>query len=84
MRAVLCKELGKPEDLVIEEIPSPVPKDGEVLLVHGAAGGLGLTAVESGKHLGATVIATASTPAKPEVVAQYGADYLINYEEEEY
>jgi len=196
MRAVLCKELGKPEDLVIEEVPSPVPKEGEVrigvhaasinfadtliiaglyqvkpplpftpglevagevlevgpgvkrfklgdrvaatfyhggyaeeavapvsqvfpipdkmdyvsaaafpiaygsshvalthranlqagevLLVHGAAGGLGLTAVEIGKHLGATVIATASTPAKLEVTAQYGADYLINYKEEEF
>lgn len=196
MRAVLCKELGKPEDLVIAEVPSPVPKDGEVrigvhaasinfadtliiaglyqvkpllpftpglevagevldvgpgvkhlkpgdrvaatfyhggyaeeavapvsqvfpipdtmdyvsaaafpiaygsshvalthranlqagevLLVHGAAGGLGLTAVEIGKHLGATVIATASTPAKLEIAAQYGADYLINYKEEEF
>ena len=35
---------------------------GEVLLVHGAAGGVGLAAVDVGKLLGATVIATASTP----------------------
>jgi NADPH2:quinone reductase len=59
-------------------------QQGEVLLVHGAAGGVGLTAVELGKLLGATVIATASTPAKLEVAAQYGADHLINYTEEDF
>jgi NADPH2:quinone reductase len=57
---------------------------GEVLLVHGAAGGVGLTAVEIGKLLGATVIATASSPAKLELTAQYGADHLINYKEGEF
>ncbi len=59
-------------------------KAGEVLLVHGAAGGVGLTAVEIGKLLGATVIATASSPAKLELVASYGADHLINYKEENF
>ncbi len=57
---------------------------GEVLLVHGAAGGVGLTAVELGKLLGATVIATASTQAKLDLVAKYGADHLINYKEEDF
>ena len=57
---------------------------GEALLVHGAAGGVGLTAVEIGKLLGATVIATASTPAKLELAAQYGADHLINYTKEDF
>ena len=57
---------------------------GEVLLVHGAAGGVGLTAVEIGKLLGATVIATASTPEKLALVAEYGADHLINYKEEDF
>lgn len=51
---------------------------GETLLVHGAAGGAGLTAVEIGKVLGATVIATASTPEKRAVVAEYGADHVID------
>lgn len=55
---------------------------GETLLVHGAAGGVGLTAVELGKLLGATVIACASTPEKLQLAAEYGADYLINYTEE--
>ncbi len=55
---------------------------GETLLVLGAAGGVGLTAVEIGKLLGATVIAAASTPEKLALAAQYGADHLINYTSE--
>ena len=51
---------------------------GEVLLVHGAAGGVGLTAVEIGKRLGATVIATASGAEKVRVCADAGADYALN------
>lgn len=57
---------------------------GEVLLVHGAAGGVGLTAVEIGKLLGATVIATASTPEKLALAQQYGADHVINYRQEKF
>jgi len=52
---------------------------GEVLLVHGAAGGVGLAAVDVGKLLGATVIATASTPEKLAVCTRMGADHVINY-----
>lgn len=52
---------------------------GEVLLVHGAAGGVGLAAVDMGKLLGATVIATASTPEKLAVCKHMGADHVINY-----
>ncbi len=51
---------------------------GETLLVHGAAGGAGLSAVEIGKVLGATVIAVASTPDKRQVVADYGADHVLD------
>jgi NADPH2:quinone reductase len=53
-------------------------KPGEVLLVHGAAGGVGLTAVEIGKAMGATVIATASSPQKLAVAKSRGADHLID------
>lgn len=49
----------------------------ETLLVHGASGGVGLAAVELGKHLGARVIATASTDEKLAVAAAKGADHLI-------
>ena len=54
-------------------------KAGETLLVLGAAGGVGLTAVELGKHLGARVIAAASSDEKLELTRSYGADELINY-----
>jgi NADPH2:quinone reductase len=50
----------------------------EVLVVHGAAGGVGLTAVEIGKQLGARVIAIASSSEKLEVARQHGADHLVN------
>lgn len=54
-------------------------KTGENLLVLGAAGGVGLAAIEIGKVLGAHVIAAASTNEKLEVCRQHGADELINY-----
>ncbi len=52
---------------------------GETLLVLGAAGGVGLTAVEIGKALGARVIAGASTVEKLAVAREHGADALVNY-----
>ena len=52
---------------------------GEVLLVHGAAGGVGLAAVDLGKLFGATVIGTASADEKLAVVSKLGADHVINY-----
>lgn len=55
---------------------------GEVLLVLGAAGGVGLTAVEIGKAMGATVIAAASSPEKLAVARAYGADHGIDYTRE--
>ncbi len=52
---------------------------GEVLLVHGAGGGVGLAAVEMGKMLGATVIAAASSEEKLAVAHARGADHLVLY-----
>jgi NADPH2:quinone reductase len=52
---------------------------GETLLVLGAAGGVGLAAVEIGKALGARVVAAASTDEKLEVCRRHGADAIINY-----
>lgn len=54
-------------------------KAGETMLVLGAAGGVGLAAIEIGKALGARVIAAASTDEKLEVCKQHGADITINY-----
>mgnify|MGYP001040813781 FL=1 len=58
-------------------------KPGETLLVLGASGGVGLTAVEIGKAMGATVIGAASTDEKLEIVKSHGADLLINYVKED-
>jgi NADPH2:quinone reductase len=55
---------------------------GEVLLVHGAGGGVGLAAVELGKFLGATVIAAASSEEKLAVARAKGADHLVLYQRE--
>ena len=52
---------------------------GEVLLVLGASGGVGLAAVQLGKVFGATVIAAAGSDEKLQVCKQQGADHLINY-----
>lgn len=52
---------------------------GETLLVHGATGGVGMAAVDLGKHLGANVIATGGRDDKLQVVKSRGADHVINY-----
>ncbi|MGY2847171.1 NADPH2:quinone reductase [Bradyrhizobium sp. USDA 4503] len=57
-------------------------KPGEVLLVHGAGGGVGLAAVEIGKLLGATVIAAASSEDKLAIAKARGADHLVLYARE--
>lgn len=58
-------------------------KAGETMLVLGAAGGVGLAAIEIGKALGARVIAAASTDEKLTICKQHGADELINYTNED-
>ena len=52
-------------------------KPREVLLVHGASGGVGMAAVQLGKHLGARVIATGSDDRRLAVVREQGADLVI-------
>ena len=50
---------------------------GETILIHGAAGGVGLAAVDVARLLGATVIATASTAEKRDFLAAYGAAHVL-------
>jgi NADPH2:quinone reductase len=59
-------------------------KAGETLLVLGAAGGVGLAAVQIGKVLGARVIAAASSESKLKLAKTYGADELIDYSDGDY
>lgn len=54
-------------------------KEGETVLVHAAAGGVGLAAVQIAKAMGATVIATAGTKHKLEVAKRFGADHAVLY-----
>jgi len=58
-------------------------RPGETLAVLGAAGGVGLAAVEIGKAMGARVIACASADDKLEVCREHGADAVINYAKED-
>ncbi|MEO0437966.1 MAG: NADPH:quinone oxidoreductase family protein [Pseudomonadota bacterium] len=58
-------------------------KEGETLLVLGAAGGVGSTAVELGKYMGARVIAAASSEEKLALCKELGADETINYSEQD-
>lgn len=58
-------------------------KAGETMLVLGAAGGVGLSAIEIGKAIGARVIAAASSPEKLAVCREHGADATIDYEQED-
>ncbi len=59
-------------------------KRGETVLIHAAAGGVGTAAVRIAKHLGARVIATASTDEKLQVARNNGADEVINYRESDF
>ncbi|QOV95706.1 quinone oxidoreductase [Novosphingobium sp. ES2-1] len=53
------------------------------VLVHAAAGGVGLMLVQWLKHIGATVIGTVSTPEKAEIARAAGADHVIDYSRED-
>lgn len=54
-------------------------KAGDYVLVHAAAGGVGLAAVQIAKAFGATVIATAGSQRKLEVAKSFGADHVVDY-----
>ncbi|RDW73110.1 hypothetical protein BP6252_07017 [Coleophoma cylindrospora] len=54
-------------------------KEGDYVLVHAAAGGVGLAAVQIAKAFGAIVIATAGTKHKLDVAKSFGADFTVNY-----
>jgi NADPH2:quinone reductase len=59
-------------------------KPAEFLLIHGGAGGVGTAAIQTGKALGARVIATAGSPEKLEICRQCGAEFLINHRNEDF
>lgn len=58
--------------------------EGELLLIHGGAGGIGTHAIQVGKALGATVAVTAGSAERLEKCGQLGADITINYREQDF
>ncbi|MBM7775260.1 NADPH2:quinone reductase [Actinokineospora baliensis] len=58
--------------------------EGDTVLVHAAAGGVGLLLVQLAKARGATVIGTVSTPDKERLAREAGADEVIRYTEEDF
>ncbi|QWF80173.1 NAD(P)H-quinone oxidoreductase [Amycolatopsis sp. CA-230715] len=58
--------------------------EGEVLLVHGGAGGIGTHAIQVGKALGASVAVTAGSPERLDRCRQLGADLVVNYREQDF
>jgi NADPH2:quinone reductase len=61
-----------------------VVKPGETILIHAAAGGVGLIACQWAKHLGATVIGTVGSDEKAALVKQHGCDHPIVYTREDF
>ncbi len=57
---------------------------GDTILVHAAAGGVGLIMCQWAKHLGATVIGTVGTPAKAKIAAAHGCDHPIVYTHQDF
>jgi NADPH2:quinone reductase len=57
---------------------------GTTLLLHAAAGGIGLIASQWARHLGATIIGTVSTPEKAQLAKEYGCTHVINYKTEDF
>jgi NADPH2:quinone reductase len=60
------------------------PKRGDTVLIHAAAGGVGLLLVQWAKHLGATVIGTVSTEEKARAAKEAGADHVILYTKQDF
>lgn len=56
----------------------------DTILVHAAAGGVGMILTQWAKHLGATVIGTVGSDAKAAIAKQYGCDHVINYSTEDF
>ncbi|MFS0469997.1 zinc-binding dehydrogenase, partial [Corynebacterium striatum] len=59
-------------------------REGQTILIHGGAGGIGLFAIQVAKALGATVAVTAGSQEKLDTCKSYGADVLINYKEQDF
>ncbi len=73
---------GVTASFLTQEVATVRP--GDIVLIHAAAGGVGQMLVQWARHLGATVIATASTDAKAAIASRLGADRVIVYSREDF
>ena len=73
---------GLTASMIINRVYRPRP--GDTILVHGAAGGVGLILCQWAKHLGATVIGTVGSPQKAAIAKQHGCDHAILYRETDF
>lgn len=78
--AISALQLMTAETLVREAHPL---KEGEIVLVHAAAGGVGGLLIQLAKRIGAKVIASTSSEEKAAVAKELGADYVINYKKDD-
>jgi NADPH2:quinone reductase len=75
----LGASLGVPAVTAAHALLADGPIEGEDVLIAGGAGAVGRAAIQLAKHLGARVIATASTPEKQEIARAAGADLVVDY-----
>jgi len=68
---------------ILSHVVHPI-QPGETVLIHAAAGGVGMMLVQMAKHIGAVVIGTVSSAEKADFVAQLGADHVIRYTTQEF
>lgn len=68
---------------ILSHVVHPI-QAGETILIHAAAGGVGMMLVQMSKHAGAIVIGTVSSAEKADFVAQLGVDHVIRYTEQDF
>jgi NADPH2:quinone reductase len=68
--------------MIINRVYKPSP--GDTILIHGAAGGVGLILCQWAKHLGATVIGTVGSREKAEIARKHGCDHVVLYRESDF
>jgi NADPH2:quinone reductase len=73
---------GLTASMIINRVYKPAP--GDTILIHGAAGGVGLILCQWAKHLGATVIGTVGSREKAEIARQHGCDHAVLYRESDF
>lgn len=70
--------------MICSQLLTKIAQLGDYVLVHAAAGGVGLAAVQIAKAFGATVIATAGTKHKLDVARSFGADHGVDYRQKDW